>query len=64
MTISSQIDEIEVTNVLKRYSDKKVERMIKSSAFLCSAVIWSYLAHSWPGLNFLCKARYKTLENE
>ena len=40
------MDEIEVTNVLKQYSDKKAERVIKSPAFFISAVIWSYLAHS------------------
>ena len=52
-TISSQMDETEVINVLKRYSNKK--RVIKSPAFLFSAAIWSYLAHSWSGLNYMCK---------
>ena len=57
------MDEIEVTKILKECSDKKLERVIKSLAFLFSAAIWSHLAHSWPGLNFMCKAKYKTLGN-
>ena len=61
-TISSQMDEIEVINVLKRYSNKK--RVIKSPVFLFSAAIWSYLAHSWSGLNCMCKVKYKALEND
>ena len=53
------MNEIEVINVLKRYSDKKTERErerqreIKSPSFLFSAAIWSYLEHSWPGLNYV-----------
>ena len=57
------MDEIEVTNALKRYSNKKIERVIKSPAFLFSAAIWSNLAHFWSGLNYMCKAKYKTLGN-
>ena len=34
--------------------------MIKSPAFLFSVAIWS---HSWPGLNDMYKAKYKTLGN-
>ena len=37
------------------------ERVIKSPAFLFGAAIWSYLALSWPGLNYACKAKYKTI---
>ena len=62
-TISSLIDEKEVITVLKRYSDKKIESVIKSPVFLFSAAIWSYLAHSWSDLNYMCKAKYTTLEN-
>ena len=43
-TIRSQIDEIEVTNILKQCSDKKKDRVIKPLAFLFAA-IWSDLAH-------------------
>ena len=39
------------------------ERVIKSPALLFSAVIWPYLAHSWSGLNYMCKTKYKTLGN-
>ena len=39
------------------------ERAIKLPAFLFSAAIWLHLAHSWPGLNYMCKAKYKTLGN-
>ena len=53
------MDEEELIYILKRCSDKKTERVIKSPAFLF-AVIWSYLAHSWPGLKHMCKAKYKT----
>ena len=38
------MDEIELINILKRYSDKKTDREIKSPAFSFSAAIWSYLA--------------------
>ena len=62
-TISSQMDEIEVITILKRYKDKKTERVIKSPAFLFSTAIWPYLAHSRSGLNYMCKAKHKTLEN-
>ena len=56
------MDEIDVINILKRYKDKK-DRVIKSPAFLFSAAIWSHLAHSWPGLNYMCKAKCNTLGN-
>ena len=55
------MDEIEVINILKQYSDKKTVRVIKSPAVLFSVVIWSHLAHPWPGPNYMCKAKYKTL---
>ena len=51
-------------NILKRYSDKKIERVMKSSVFLFSAAIWLHLAHSWLSLNYMCKAKCKTLENK
>ena len=41
----------------------KRQRVIKSPKFLFSVVIWSYLVHSWPGLNYMCKAKYKTIGN-
>ena len=58
-----QIDEVEVLNVLKRYIDKKIdrERAIILPALLFAATTWSNLAHSWLGLNYMCKAKYKTL---
>ena len=56
------MDGIEVINILKRCSVKKTKRVIKSPAFLFAA-IWSQLAHSWPGLKYICKAKYKTLGN-
>ena len=53
-----------IKNILKRRDDKKNRnRVIKSPLFLFSAAIWSYLTYSWPGLNFMCKAKYKTLGN-
>ena len=55
--------DIEAINVLKRYSDKKTERVIKSLAFLFSVAIWSYLVHSWSGLNYRYKTKYETLGN-
>ena len=55
--------EVEVINIFKRYSGKKTERMTKSIMFLFSAAIWSHLAHYWPGLTYMCKAKYKTLGN-
>ena len=57
------MDEIKVINVLKQYSDKKTEKVIKSPAFLFSVAIWSYLVHSWSGLNYRCKTKYETLGN-
>ena len=38
MTNSSQKDEIEVINILKWYSDKKTERVIKYLSFLVSTI--------------------------
>ena len=61
--VSSYMNEVEVTNIFKRYSDKTIERVIKSPAFLFSVAIWSHLAHSWSGLNYMCKVKYKTLGN-
>ena len=55
--------EIEVKNILKQYSDKKTVTVIKSPAFLFSAAIWSHLAHFWSGLNYMCKAKYRTVGN-
>ena len=52
-----------VINIFKGYNDKKTKRGIKSLAFLFRAAIWSHLAHSWPGLNYMCKVKYKTLGN-
>ena len=54
------MDETKIINILKRYSDKKTERVIKSPDFLFSASLWPHLAHSWPGLNYMCKTKYKT----
>ena len=56
------MDKIEVINILKRRSDTKAERVIKSPAILFAA-IWSYLAHSWPSLKYMCNKKYKTLGN-
>ena len=28
-----------------------------------SATIWSHETHSWPGLNYMCEAKYETLQN-
>ena len=53
------MDETEIINILKQCSAKKAEKVIKSPAFLFAA-IWSHLAHSWPGLKYMCKAKYKT----
>ena len=50
------MDEIKVINILKQYCDKKTKRVIKSPALLYSTAIWSHLARSWPGLNYMCKA--------
>ena len=56
------MNEVEVINILKRYSDKKTA--INSPTLLFSAAIWLHLANPWPGLNYTCKAKYKTLGNE
>ena len=66
MLATRQIEDkqkIEDINILKRYNDKKTERVIKSSEFLFSTATWSHLAYSWPGLNYMFKAKYKTLGN-
>ena len=55
------MDEIETIDILKRCSDKKKERMIKSPVLLLNVAIWSHRTHSWPGLNYICNAKYKTL---
>ena len=34
------------SDILKRYTDKETESLIKSPTFLFSAAIWSHLAHS------------------
>ena len=47
MTVRSQMDEMEVKNILKRYSDKKTEREKNERA---------HLAHFWSGLKYMCKA--------
>ena len=57
------MDGIEISKVLKQYSDKKTETVIKSPALLFSAATWSYIAHSWSGLNDTCKSKYKTRGN-
>ena len=51
------MDEIEVTEILKRYCDKRAERVIKLQEFLFSAAVWSHLVHSLAGLNYMCKAQ-------
>ena len=43
---------------------KSRERVIKSPVLLLGAAVWSHLAHSWPDLNFMHKAKYKTLGNK
>ena len=57
------MNEVEVIIIFKRYSDKKKERVIKAPALLFSPAILSHLTHSWPGVNYVCKAKYKTLGN-
>ena len=52
------MDEIEVINILKRCSYKKTDRVLKSPGLLFAAN-WSYLANPWPGLTYMCKAKYK-----
>ena len=47
------MDEIEVINILKQYSDKKTRRVIKLLELLFNAAIWSHLAHSWPDPNYM-----------
>ena len=44
-------------------NDIVIKRLIKLPAFLFSALICSHLAHSWPGLNYMCKAKYETIGN-
>ena len=57
------MNEIEVINIFKRYSYKKTEGVIKSPAFLFRAEILSRLAHSCPGLRYMCEVKYRTLGN-
>ena len=40
------MDQIDVINFLKQYSDKKTERVVKSPLFLFNAASLSHLAHS------------------
>ena len=44
-------------------SQAHLSRVRKSPAHLFSAAIWSYLAYSWAGLNYMCKAKYKNRGN-
>ena len=42
--------------------DRETERETEterreSPAFLFSVGVWSHLAHSWPGLNYMCEAK-------
>ena len=39
------MDEIEVKNILKRYSDKKTERVIKLPAFLFYVIRFGHIKH-------------------
>ena len=55
------MNEVEALNIFKHYSDKKT--VVKPPAFLFSTMIWSHLEHFWPGLNYMCKAKYKTIGN-
>ena len=55
------MDEKEVINVLKRYSDKKRER--DREGFLFRAEIWTYLAHSSSDISYMCKVKYKIFAN-
>ena len=57
------MNEIEVKNILKQYSDKKIERVIKSAEFLFSTAILAHVAHSWSGLNYVYIGKYKILGN-
>ena len=54
------MNEIEVVNILKQCSDKKIDKVIKIPRFLYAA-IWPHLTHSWPRLKHMYKAKYKTL---
>ena len=57
-TIRSQMNGVEVIK-----SQAHLFRVRKSPAHLFSAAIWSYLAYSWAGLNYMCKAKYKKRGN-
>ena len=68
-TISSQMEEIEVINVLKRYSDKKTEcdKITSFYIYCCDLVtfstflVWSKVQQNmWQNM---CKAKYKKLGN-
>ena len=65
-TFRSKMSEVEVINIFKPYSKRKKKRdretetetkRRESPAFLFSAGVWSHLAHSWPSLNYMCKAK-------
>ena len=66
-SISTTVQKVEsssaIVSILKRCSDKKTERVIKSPAFLLSTAIWSHSALPWPGLNFMSRVKYKALGN-
>ena len=47
----------------KTCREEKIIRMLLIIRTLLFAVIWSQEAHSWSGLNYMYKAKYKTLEN-
>ena len=41
----------------------KKQRIIESPASSFSAAICLHLAHFWPGLYYMSKAKYKTIRN-
>ena len=45
------------------FYSKLESRQSTKSLIEPSAGIWSQEAHSWPDLNYICKTKYKTLEN-
>ena len=51
------MDDIEVINILKQHRDKKTDGESHQRFY------FSHLAHSWPGQNYMRKAKYKTLGN-
>ena len=58
------MDEIELINIFRIQGNSDKKTVIKPLAFSFSAAILSHLSHSWPGLNYMCKAKHKTFENE